>query len=69
MGVAIPAIVVGIIAWFYLSDRPAQAKWLTDEEKKVLDGQVRARSRRVKTSCTMPAFGQCSLTAAYGRSP
>ena len=40
MGVAIPAIVVGIIAWFYLSDRPAQAKWLTDEEKKVLTDKL-----------------------------
>lgn len=33
LGVAIPAIVVGIIAWFYLKDRPADAKWLTDDEK------------------------------------
>jgi MFS family permease len=31
--VAIPAIVVGIVAWFYLKDSPADAKWLTDEEK------------------------------------
>lgn len=33
LGVAIPAILVGIIAWFYLKDRPADAKWLTAEEK------------------------------------
>jgi sugar phosphate permease len=33
MGVAIPAIVVGVAAWFYLPDRPADAKWLTAEEK------------------------------------
>jgi sugar phosphate permease len=33
MGVAIPAIVVGVVAWFYLSDRPADAKWLSAEEK------------------------------------
>ena len=32
-GVAIPAIVVGIIAWFYLVDKPADAKWLTPEEQ------------------------------------
>jgi MFS family permease len=32
-GVAVPAIVVGVIAWFYLKDRPADAKWLTAEEK------------------------------------
>ena len=45
MGVAIPAIVVGIIAWFYLSDRPAQAKWLTDEEKKVLTEKLELESK------------------------
>jgi MFS family permease len=33
LGVAIPAIVIGVIAWFYLKDRPADAKWLTAEEK------------------------------------
>ena len=33
LGVAIPAIVVGIIAWFYLKDKPADAKWLTREEQ------------------------------------
>ncbi|WP_249224444.1 MFS transporter [Microbacterium sp. CIAB417] len=33
MGVAIPAIVVGVIAWFYLKDKPADAKWLTTEEQ------------------------------------
>jgi MFS family permease len=33
LGVSIPAIVVGIIAWFYLVDSPAKAKWLTSDEK------------------------------------
>jgi MFS family permease len=32
LAVAVPAIVVGIIAWFYLPDRPKDAKWLTAEE-------------------------------------
>jgi MFS family permease len=45
MGVAIPAIVVGIIAFFYLSDRPAQAKWLSDEEKKVLTNKLELESK------------------------
>lgn len=29
LGVSIPAIVVGVIAWFYLIDKPNDAKWLT----------------------------------------
>ena len=33
LGVSIPAIVVGIIAWFYLADSPAKAKWLNQDEK------------------------------------
>ena len=32
-GVALPAIVVGVIAWFYLADRPADAKWLDEAER------------------------------------
>ncbi|SAK71697.1 major facilitator transporter [Caballeronia catudaia] len=32
-GVAVPAILVGVIAWFYLTDRPADAKWLTPAER------------------------------------
>ncbi|GAA5087524.1 MFS transporter [Microbacterium yannicii] len=33
LGVAIPAIVVGVIAWFYLKDKPTDAKWLTRDEQ------------------------------------
>ncbi len=40
LGVALPAIVVGVIAWFYLKDRPADAKWLTAEEKTWLEGAL-----------------------------
>lgn len=29
----IPAIVLGVMCWFYLTDRPQQAKWLTDDER------------------------------------
>ncbi|PZQ90705.1 MAG: MFS transporter [Leifsonia xyli] len=36
LGVAIPAIVVGVIAWFYLKDKPADAKWLTAAEQEWL---------------------------------
>ena len=33
LGVSVPAIIVGIIAWFYLADSPAKAKWLNPDEK------------------------------------
>ncbi|MFK4299750.1 MFS family permease [Arthrobacter sp. GAS37] len=39
-GVAIPAIAIGVISWFYLADSPAKAKWLTSEEKTWLTGAL-----------------------------
>jgi MFS family permease len=36
LGVSIPAIAIGIMAWFYLVDRPAEAKWLNADEKRWL---------------------------------
>lgn len=35
-GVALPAIVVGVVAWFYLTDKPADARWLNDAERQWL---------------------------------
>lgn len=40
LGVSIPAILIGIITWFYLVDRPQDAKWLNDEEKRWLVGEL-----------------------------
>lgn len=45
MGVAIPAIAVGVIAWFYLKDKPSDAAWLTKEEQVWLtDALVKERT-------------------------
>lgn len=47
-GVAVPAIIVGIITWFYLADTPNDAKWLTQAEKdwlnKELAGEEKAKA-------------------------
>ena len=45
-GVAIPAIIVGVIAWFYLKDKPSDAKWLTPEEQTWLT-EANAAERKV----------------------
>lgn len=47
-GVALPAIVVGIVAWFYLVDRPADAKWLTSAERAWLTAEL-AKEEKTKT--------------------
>jgi MFS transporter, ACS family, tartrate transporter len=36
----VPAIIFGVITYFYLTDRPEQATWLTAEEKNWLKGEL-----------------------------
>lgn len=40
----LPAVALGVIAYFYLTDRPAQAKWLAADEREWIEGEL-ARSR------------------------
>ncbi|NGM85648.1 MFS transporter [Paenibacillus sp. 7124] len=40
----IPAVVLGIITFFYLSDKPDQAKWLSSEEKEWLSNELKNES-------------------------
>ncbi len=47
-GVAVPAVIVGIVAWFYLADKPSDAKWLTAEEQKWLTTEL-AKEDSAKT--------------------
>ena len=42
-GVAIPAILVGVIAWFYLADRPSQAKLALARRAELAHGEARGR--------------------------
>ncbi len=39
---AAPALVLGAVTYFYLTDRPADATWLTSNERTWLDGRLRA---------------------------
>ncbi len=45
----IPAVVIGFIVLFYLTDRPRQAKWLTQEERDALENEL-AREKSLKAS-------------------
>ena len=45
LGVAVPAILIGVVAWFYLVDRPSQAKWLTPAERDWLGAELAAEER------------------------
>lgn len=44
----IPAVVLGIVVFFYLTDRPEQARWLSAEEKAWLIGRIRAEQMHAK---------------------
>lgn len=48
-GVAVPAIVVGVVAWFYLVDKPTDAKWLTPAEKAWLTSALASEERTARS--------------------
>jgi D-galactonate transporter len=43
---ALPACILSFVVWFYLTDRPAEAKWLTPEERAWLDRRLAAEARQ-----------------------
>jgi MFS family permease len=48
-GVAAPAILIGVVAWFYLADKPADAKWLNPAERDWLTAEL-AKEERIKAT-------------------
>ncbi len=42
----IPAIILGFVTFFYLTDTPEKAKWLTDEERKWLVDSLNAEKKK-----------------------
>ena len=55
--VAIPAIVVGVIAWFYLKDSPREAKWLTTAEQDWLTQELAAEKSATEAISTHTGIG------------
>src|SRR5216684_7700403 len=49
LGEAAPALIFGVICWFYLTDRPAHAKWLSPESKAWLLGEMEKEQKTVAT--------------------
>jgi MFS family permease len=45
----LPTVLLGIVTWFYLTDRPRQARWLTAEERDWLDTTMSAEQATVAT--------------------
>src|SRR5215472_12355840 len=55
----IPAVLVGFITWFYMTDRPEQAHWLPADERRWLVQELQAEleaKRRIRKPTTLQAF-------------
>jgi MFS family permease len=64
LGVGVPAVIVGVMAWFYLADSPAQAKWLTPAERDWLTDEL-TRENAGKAIAKVK-HGAGALRAAFG---
>ncbi|PKW16637.1 MFS transporter [Saccharopolyspora spinosa] len=64
----LPAVILGVICWFYLTDRPEGATWLTGREKQLLVADLRAeegdgeKSHRVRDALLQPRVWLLGLT-------
>ena len=65
-GVAVPAVLIGVAAWFYLADRPSQAKWLTPAERDWLTAELAAEERS-KTNAAAPHHRHPGAALVSGR--
>jgi MFS transporter, ACS family, tartrate transporter len=54
-----PAIVLGVVTFFYLTDWPSQARWLPDDERKWLVGELQTElqaKKRIREYTILQAF-------------
>jgi len=60
----IPAVVVGVITYFYMTDRPGQAPWLPDDEKDWLVNELHVElqaKNKVRTPTILQAFADARI--------
>ena len=76
----VPAVILGTMVFFWLVDKPSQARWLTDEEACALESELekeRAATRRGKRMTVLEALQHprvlmlalayfCTVTGSYG---
>ncbi len=42
----VPSMFIGVVTYFFLSDRPSQAKWLSNHERRLLDDSLKAEGHQ-----------------------
>jgi len=65
LGVGVPAIIVGIVAWFYLKDKPTDAKWLTSEEQQWLTTELAAEKTKTEALSVVKGKERGGLKVAF----
>ena len=60
IGEGIPTALIGVTVWFYLTERPSEAKWLKPEQRDWLDAEIGRETRHVES------FGTSSILAVMG---
>jgi ACS family tartrate transporter-like MFS transporter len=56
LGEAAPAVIFGLLCVFYLPDRPADADWLSDDEKRWLDAEMLREKQTVTAHRTFSVW-------------
>lgn len=46
----VPAVILGVMCLFFLSDKPEKARWLTDQEKNLLGRRLAAEQKKIEAS-------------------
>ncbi len=49
----IPAVILGVVTWFYLTERPAEAHWLSHEQRSWLSNRIDSETRRKQDHFTI----------------
>jgi D-galactonate transporter len=76
----IPALILGVITIFYLTDWPDQARWLSSEERNWINEQLKQEKQAKKRSHSLSVWGAlrnrdvllltvcyfCAMTGSYG---
>ncbi len=66
LGVGLPAVIVGLIAWFYLKDKPSDAAWLTREEQDWLTQELDAERAKTESLTAVEGKQRGALRVAFG---
>jgi MFS transporter, ACS family, tartrate transporter len=57
----IPSVIIGIVTLFYLTDKPKDAKWLPEDEKQWISGELERERREKQASGKLSLWGEIGL--------